>query len=315
MRVTPLLPALLDGPFTVARATDLGISRRVLQGQRIRRLFQSVYVSADLPDTPRLRATGALLIAPPGSFGVLSTAAYLHELPDLTRRSVRPPQIGLPPGVRRPTVRGIDWHAYGRLPSLTRVDGVPVTDPVSTFLDLAGRVPFLDAVIVGDALVRRELVTCEELEEAAAQRRGRAGLRASRAAAFVRPGVDSPMETRLRLLIVLAGLPEPVVNQDVYAASGWWLARPDLSWPSVKVSVEYDGAHHFADGDAGGRQRRSDIRRRTGMTDHGWHEVVVMSEDVHGDAYWTLRRLQRLLVERGLPGVPERLDPGWREVV
>ncbi len=44
-------------------------------------------------------------------------------------------------------------------------------------------------------------------------------------AALVRHGVDSPMESRLRLLIVLAGLPEPEVGRTVYDADGGWLIR------------------------------------------------------------------------------------------
>jgi uncharacterized protein YgbK (DUF1537 family) len=97
---------------------------------------------------------------------------------------------------------------------------------VSTFLDVATRHELVDAVIIGDALVRRELATREQLGRAAAQVRGRPGLRASRAAAWVRPRVDSPMETRLRLLIVLAGLPEPVTNRDAYSEAGWWPRDP-----------------------------------------------------------------------------------------
>ena len=48
---------------------------------------------------------------------------------------------------------------------------------------------------------------------------------ALRAAGLVREGVDSPMETRVRLLIVLAGLPEPSVNHIVRAEDGSWRMR------------------------------------------------------------------------------------------
>ena len=41
---------------------------------------------------------------------------------------------------------------------------------------------------------------------------GRGCRLARRAASLAREGVDSPQETRLRLLLVLAGLPEPRVN-------------------------------------------------------------------------------------------------------
>lgn len=52
------------------------------------------------------------------------------------------------------------------------------------------------------------------------------------------------METWLRLLIVVAGLPEPVTNLNVHDASGRWIARPDLLYPAYRVAIEYDGYHH-----------------------------------------------------------------------
>lgn len=308
MRPTPVPAALLVGPFTLAQSRAAGVPDSVLRGKRFRQLYPRVYAGADLPDAPGLRIAGALLVAPPGSFAVLTSAAHLLGLPDVSAAGC--PQIGLLPTVRKPRMPGIEWHPYGRFPSLTLAGGLPATDPVSTFLDVAGRCGLVDAVVIGDALVRRELVTCEELVAAAARVRGRAGLRASRAAAYVRPRVDSPMETRLRLLIVFAGLPEPVTNRDVYSPRGGWLARPDLSWPQVKVSLEYDGAHHFATD----RQRRSDNRRRNGLADDGWLEIVAMSEDCFVQQWRLLERIRRVLVERGLPGVPHQLDRGWREV-
>ena len=308
MRPTPVPADLLAGPFTLAQSRAAGVPDAVLRGKRFRPLFHRVYASADLPDGPGLRIAGALLAAPPGSFAVLTSAAHLLGLPEIS--SSERPQVGLPPAFRKPRTHGIDWHPYGREPSLTRAGGLLATDPVSTFLDVAAHRRFVDAVIIGDALSRRGLVSCEELMAAAAQVRGRAGLRASRAAAYVRPRVDSPMETRLRLLIVFAGLPEPVTNRDVYSPQGWWLARPDLSWPQVKVSVEYDGAHHFASD----QQRRSDNRRRTRMSDHGWLEIVAMSDDCFVEPWRLLERIRRVLAERALPGVQDRLDGSWREV-
>ncbi len=49
------------------------------------------------------------------------------------------------------------------------------------------------------------------------------------------------METRLRLLLVLAGLPEPTVNVIVRGPDGEWLRRFDLCYPIFRLVVEYDG--------------------------------------------------------------------------
>jgi hypothetical protein len=48
------------------------------------------------------------------------------------------------------------------------------------------------------------------------------------AARLMRDGVDSPMETRLRLLIVFAGMPEPTLNVIVGGEDGSWRMRFDL---------------------------------------------------------------------------------------
>jgi hypothetical protein len=80
-----------------------------------------------------------------------------------------------------------------------------VTSPARTFVDLADLLALVDLVVVGDALVRLGLCSPARLcEEAAAARTRRVRQAARRAAALVRPRVDSPMETRLRLLLVLA---------------------------------------------------------------------------------------------------------------
>ena len=71
-------------------------------------------------------------------------------------------------------------------------------------------------------------------------------------------GVDSGMETRLRLLLVLAGLPEPQVNVILRQPDGSWSMRLDLSYPHLELIVEYDGRQH-ADST---QQWKRDSRRR-----------------------------------------------------
>ena len=81
------------------------------------------------------------------------------------------------------------------------------------FLDLAsGGASLVDLVIAGDSLVKANDLDPALFVVGAAAYQGRNARRARRAASLVRAGVDSPMETRIRLLIVLAGLPEPQVN-------------------------------------------------------------------------------------------------------
>lgn len=75
----------------------------------------------------------------------------------------------------------------------------------------------------------------------------------------------SPMETRLRMLLVRAGLPRPVTQhpvQDPVARTAVWL---DLAYPDRRIGVEYEGGEHL-------RPERvlRDIARGTRLLDAGW---------------------------------------------
>ena len=193
--------------FTRTQANAAGLSDRVLQGPRVQRVFRGVYAEAGLDLDLRLRARAALLIAPTGAVVARQTAAVLlgGVVPADTRVHLR-----LPAGrIRVPGI--IDRTRSGEWPT-ARIGGLPVTTAEDTFLDLAGELGLVDLVVLGDALVRRRRTTVTKLVAAAAQASGRHVALARRAAGLVRAGVDSPMESRLRMLLVLAGLPEPVVN-------------------------------------------------------------------------------------------------------
>lgn len=84
------------------------------------------------------------------------------------------------------------------------------------------------------------------------------------------------METRVRMLFVLAGFPEPVVNVEVFDDSGRLRYRIDLAWPTVKVAVEYDGRHHIRREE----QWTYDIRRREDLEGEGWAFLVLTAADI-----------------------------------
>jgi hypothetical protein len=52
------------------------------------------------------------------------------------------------------------------------------------------------------------------------------------------------METRLRLLLVLNGLPPPQAQIPIHDAEGRLLGRPDLFYPAQRLGLEYDGGTH-----------------------------------------------------------------------
>ena len=121
--------------------------------------------------------------------------------------------ITLPSACGRQVRRGVRSHYRSQRGGTTLRRGLPISTPEQTFLDLAGiGVGLVDLVVVADGMIKEGHTSPDRLIEAAEQWRGKGCRVARRAALLAREGVDSPQETRLRLLLVLAGLPEPRVN-------------------------------------------------------------------------------------------------------
>jgi len=114
------------------------------------------------------------------------------------------------------------------------------------------------------------------------------------------------METRLRVLIVLAGLPEPTVNHTIRNDSGDVVMRFDLSYPAIRLAIEYDGRQH-AESD---QQWGSDIERREALDRGGWRLLVVRAKDIYVTPAQTLGRIVAVLHELGVP-VRRELRPDW----
>lgn len=292
-------------PFTRADAVAHGITDRELRGPRFKSLFRSIHIAADVELTPLLWAEAALLAFPGGAHASHATAARLYRLPIPTIGSEH---VTVPDARLRRRREGIrcDVRAEARV---RIVDGLPVSAPEQVFLDLAADLSLVELVVVGDHLVRKGLVRLKQLRAFCASSSGRGAAQARAAAAYVRERVDSPMETRLRMLIVLAGLPEPQVNLTFGDDDGLQLRRYDLCWPEVRLIVEYDGRHHIE------REAQwvADLDRRERIEDDAWRIIVLTARDVYATPGRTIERIHRLLRDRGMPGTPTRPAHGWQQ--
>jgi hypothetical protein len=116
-------------------------------------------------------------------------------------------------------------------------DGVRLTSPTRTRLDLASIAGLDELVIAGDSLVcshgpefpapHEPLCTVAELRAIVANHPGVRGVRAAREAfELIRVGADSKPETMMRLAFVRAGLPEPDLNHVLWGVHGAPVLRP-----------------------------------------------------------------------------------------
>ena len=295
------LPVDLAGrPFTVAEGLAAGLSRGDLRSDVLLRPFSGVRVPRALPASTLLTCRAASLVLPGHAAFDGATAAALLRLP--LPRGVLPTSpvvVRVAPGTPVPRVADVRARVGPRPPATSPPRGaLSVVHPLEAWAALATTpgVTVDDLVVLGDAVVRRTPLAA--LHGTVAAYAGRSGCRRMReAAALVRERVDSPQETRTRLLLVRAGIPEPDVNLAVHADDGsGWVFRPDLRWLGVKVALEYDGRDHEVDDE----RRSRDQARRVVAEQHGWRVLVAVSVDLTRGRVAFLRRVEDVLRGRGL---------------
>jgi len=251
------------------------LTRAQLAGPAWRRLFRDVYVAADAVVDHLTLCRAAALLLPPGAALSHRCAAMLYGANILGRG--QPVEVTAPAGAGVRSQAGLVVVRSPLPPDEVRSrGGLPATVPLRTAFDLARGPDLVEAVAGVDALLYQRAVRAEAFAGYLAAHPNWNGIRrARRAFALARPRVESVMESRLRLGVVLAGLPEPVVQHDVFDASGRFVARLDLAYRGVRVGLEYDGDHH--------RERatfRHDAVRLNRLRLLGWTVLRFTADDV-----------------------------------
>jgi len=197
-------------------------------------------------------------------------------------------------------------HTKFRPGEVVQFQGMPITSPVRTWLDLAGMIELDDLVAAADFLVcehdrifgpkRIAMVQLTALRAAVKEEFRRRGIVKDREAAdLIRSGADSPPETKLRLLLERADLPPVTLNHVVKDALGNHVSWPDLALPGWKIAIEYDGEHHLEE-----RQRAVDSARDELMARLGWTQLRItkeMLDDNEGKA--AVAMVRKALYARG----------------
>jgi very-short-patch-repair endonuclease len=276
-----------------------GITRARLRARVVQHPFTAVSsVGLDLGDVRDLCSAYAPLLREGEAFSHL-TAAALYGVPLPSTVRAGPLHVLRPSSSSRARTSGVVGHRRSRAFASRTVAGLPVVEPALAWRQLCVMLGRHDLTAAGDFLVSGQrvgfarlpaLTSIDALSEALEHdgtRRGRAA--AAWAIARIRVGVDSRPESLLRLMIVDAGFPEPVVNAPVAVGEGvvW---HPDLAFPARRVAIEYQGAPH---GDRHAWKR--DTERRERFEDAGWRVLFVTSNDLFRDPGPFLRRLARAL--------------------
>jgi hypothetical protein len=241
------LPALQLRPrLRDAGYSDTEISRLLRSGD-LTPVRSGAYVVGSLPDGAaarhalRLRADVEHLADDVVASHV--SAAVLHGLPTWGLSLQR---VHVSRDRRRSGGRvGSTVHVHIaplRADEIVTVGGIAVTSAARTVVDLARSVPFEPAVVIADHALGRRLVTRADLDDALLRATRWPGTPAARRAiAFADGRSESIGESRSRVAMRRAGLPDPLPQWEVRAADGRLIGRVDFGWPDRATVGEFDG--------------------------------------------------------------------------
>ncbi len=125
---------------------------------------------------------------------------------------------------------------------ITVVNGIRVTTPPRTVIDLARTEPFEQAVAIGDSALHQGLTTAAELREHLHRAKRRPGCKAAaKVVDFLDGRSESVGESRSRVAFYRGGLPAPELQASVFTDDGELVARVDFLFEELGVICEFDG--------------------------------------------------------------------------
>jgi very-short-patch-repair endonuclease len=280
---------LRGGPFTIPQARDVGLTWDNLQARSWQRLARGQYAWSALPQDVGLKLRAAEQRLPSTyAFSGRTAAAILgldvpacdpieatisRDLPARARAGIK---------LRRAALAGEDVVVH---------DGFRMTDGLRTVCDLGSRADLVEAVVAIDMALHAGLVDLPTLRGWVQRNSGTKGIkRLRRAVELANPLAESPMETRLRLELTMAGLPSPCAQVDLDDPQGNFIGRVDLYYPDVRLVIEYDGLNH--------KDRLvEDLRRQNALLNSGFHVLRFTAPDLRfrGAVASQVRRARRLL--------------------
>ena len=297
-RRADLPPGFRSGGFTVDRARETGVSASRLRAKDLVAPTRGARLHQGHSFAERCRAVMA--VVDPRVFATGISAAVLHGLPvphglrDILELAIPAPSRA----VRR---RGVTARSLRITEAeVTLVQGMRATTLARTWCELGRTLNVHALVAAGDVAVRK--IGLDRLTLAARRHPDRRlHNRLAAALELLDPASESPKESELRALIVLAGLPRPRANVTLRDATGRFVARVDLLIDGFDEVLEYHGDHHRTDL----RQWRRDRTRESEIESLGYHVTEVTQADLD-DPIGLIHRLESTLRRRGWSAVPIR---------
>ena len=271
------------------------MQRRVASG-RWERVQRNVFRITGSPPSWRQALFAACLSNAPGAFVSHLSAAPLWKLPGFPSIPV---EIVVPRSRRRRRdSQGVVIRRLGPLPvsDVTVLDGIPVTTPARTLIDIGALVAHDVLEEALDDALRRGLVSFPRLRWRLSElgRQGRQGTTAMRNLLAERDPSEavqaSVFETRLKRILDDEEFP-PVIPQHPVVDGRRVVAVLDFAFPSEMVAIEADGYRWHS-----GRARwQRDLTRRNELTALGWRIVHVTWADLVADPAAVKEQVRRVL--------------------
>jgi very-short-patch-repair endonuclease len=272
------------GLFTVAQAHEAGVPTSTLAHAistgRLDRLSDRVLRIGGSAPTPDQAAMAAALDVPGGAVAIYSAAAF-WELPGFELEPVhvltdRAPHRGGPRlGIAHSSVRFSP-------DDVVLVRGIPVTSPLRTLCDLAGRLHWDRLDLACERLLARHLLRVGQLHEHVAtlpRRGGARGTAAIRRLALERGPDHRPVESGLehRVASILRDAGEKALERQVDVGDdAGWIGRVDFCDRQLRVIVEVQSdLFHSARVD-----RARDAERIARLRRAGWIVIEIREFDV-----------------------------------
>lgn len=259
-------------PFFVSDARRVGVSWQDLQSKSWKRLSYGQYAWIGLTQDVRLMLMATAQRMPVDYAFSGRTAAWILGL---DMRPDEPVEVTIDRDIPVRGRAGVKLRRASLLESeVIAHEGFRVTSPLRTVCDLGGRADLIESVVAIDMAVRAGLVEMSQLHHHVATHPGDKGIkRLRRATALADPKAESPMETRLRILMFKARLPHPGVQVDLFSRTGEFLGRADLYYPDRRLVIEYDGDNH--------KDRLvPDLRRQNALLGAGYHLLRFTATDL-----------------------------------